>query len=153
MKECSLYQEAMIEHLDGQLGAAATKALLEHLTSCSECRQEYKRLERFYRVMDEDGISLPARGVFLNIQQSIRQQAGVSQRFPLGRLVKVMLPPLAVAALLLVLLNRKEDTIEMSVPVENLIEDGEIAGIAVNGIVDQKLLDDFSILDECLQFL
>jgi predicted anti-sigma-YlaC factor YlaD len=152
MKDCILYQEEMIDHLDGRLRAEASKKLLAHLAICSECREEYRLLERLYGILDEDRISLPPRSVLENVKVRAREKASRSKRASLRQLTRILIPTFAVATLIILMLRGKEDTVEISVPVANLIEDEEIADIAISGIVDRALLEEISDVEEYLSF-
>ena len=56
------------------------------------------------------------------------------------------------AALLLITLKPRDPTVEISIPVANLIEDEAIANIAVAGLVNSSLVEEMARMEEFLSF-
>ena len=152
MRECERYQQQMIEYLEDQLAGDAYRELLEHIVQCAVCAQEFNRLKQLYRVMDEDEVTLPSVEFFERVKLTSRQRVTQRRRVTFDRLARILVPALAVAAILLVVFGRLDDTVEINIPVTNLIEDQEIADIVFAGIVNEEVFNEIIGMEDYLAF-
>jgi hypothetical protein len=140
----------MIDFLEQQLTSEVHNELLEHMKQCTACAREYRELQELHEIMGRDAVTLPSEQTFEGMKVAARQQALHQRRGVLKQLTRVLLPAFAVAAILLFVLRPRVDTLEMSIPVANLLEDREVAEIAVAGIVNKDILDEIEGLEEQL---
>lgn len=148
MKECAYYTELIIDLLENQLTDRARGELLGHIERCAECAQEYKKLQKLNEVMNRDELTLPPEATFERIKLAARTQVVYPRHRFFSQLLKVSLPVFALAAMLLILLRPRVETVEMSIPVVNLLEDDEIAEFAIAAIVSRDILDEIEDLEE-----
>ena len=131
MKKCSHYRTLLIDLLEDELSPAMREELLQHIVQCTQCALEYSRLQKLSEVMTQDEVALPREGSFETMKQRARQQAIRPRRNLLGRLAKVFVPACALAAALFMIFKGRGETVEMSIPVAHLLEDRDIAKIAM----------------------
>jgi len=147
MKVCGWVEKHVIDYFDNGLNDADRKKLLSHVAQCPDCKREYQKYERLYRVMSEDEVVLPPVGAFDEIRENSRRETTGSRRLVLKRMSRILLPALAVAAILLVVLWPRNETVEFGVPVATLIEDEDIAFLAVAAIVDEDMMHEFAAIE------
>jgi len=82
----------------------------------------------------------------------VRQRELVLPRYPFKKIAKIFVPICVAAVILLVLLSRPHETIEMTIPTETLLEDKEIARLSLSGVVNDELIDELSTAEEYLSF-
>jgi hypothetical protein len=148
MKKCAHYTEQIIDLLENQLTNRARGELLGHIEHCAECAQEYKKLQKLNEVMNRDELTLPPEATFERIKLAARMQVAYPRRRFFRQLLKVSLPVFALTAMLLIFLRPRVETVEMSIPVANLLEDEEIAEFAIAGIVSTDILHEIDDLEE-----
>lgn len=147
MKTCSWIRDHIIEYFDGALNGSEREDLLSHVSQCPQCRQEYMRYARLYSLINEDAVPLPPDGVLERIKANARgKEVSASQTTP-RRIWRILFPALAAAAVLLVILWPRDRTVEFSVPVATLIEDEDIASIAVAGVVNEDMVRDLAAIE------
>ncbi len=147
MKECCRCRELLIDLLEGELSVKLREEVLQHIKNCAQCALEYAKLQKLSEVMMQDEVVLPRAGTFESMKQIARQQVSQPRRRLLWRVVQVFVPAFAVAVALFMIFRGRGDTVEMSIPVANLLEDADIAGIAVSGIISQDILDEIGELE------
>jgi len=152
MINCLHYQQQMIEYIENQLPRDVQREMLEHIKHCAVCAHEYRRLKKLYKVMDEDEVTLPSGEFFDKVKSASRQRVVQQTRETLTRWARVIVPALAISAIVLVVFSRRNDVVEINIPVTNLIEDEEIAGIAFAGIVNEEVFDEIMNMEDCLVF-
>ena len=152
MSKCLHYQQQMVEYIENQLARDVQREMFEHIKHCAVCAQECRRLRKLYKVMDEDEVTLPSEDFFEKVKSASRQQVVQQRRMTLTRLARVLVPALAITAIVLVVFSRRNDVVEINIPVTNLIEDEEIAGIAFAGIVNEEVFDEIMNMEDCLVF-
>ncbi len=99
MKECEKYQEMISAMLDGELSPAESEALIEHMSSCAECRELYELLSAVTASPVWELPEVP-EGLHEHIMSGVRAHAGEQRR----RELMHRLRPWAVAAACLVLI-------------------------------------------------
>ncbi|KPL12955.1 hypothetical protein AMJ74_05900 [candidate division WOR_3 bacterium SM1_77] len=152
MKKCARYQQQMIDCIEDQLTKEAHDELLEHIERCAACAREYRQLRALYEVMDKDRVALPAGECFEKIKMASSQRVVLPKRITLKQLARILVPVLAVTVIFVMLFSRRNDVIEINIPVTNLIEDEEIAEIAFAGIVDEDIFDEIMDMEKYLTF-
>ena len=152
MKKCAHYKAEIIDLMEDQLTAKARDELLEHIEHCVECAQEYRNLQKLNEIMNRDEVMLPPEEMFEQMKSAARKQVVYPKPRLMRQLVMVSLPIFAVAVMLLIILRGRGETVEMSIPVANLLEDEEIAEIAIAGIVSTDILDEIEKYEEQLIF-
>ena len=152
MKDCKNRKEMLIDLLEDQLSSKDRTELLKHIKHCAYCAREYSKLQELNRLMDRDRVEYPSEDTFERMKASARQKVQYTRRRLLGRLFKISVPALAMAVLLLFILRGRVETVDVSVPVAHLLEDEEIAHIAIAGIVSTDLMREIESLEEQLSF-
>ncbi len=152
MKECTHYQRQMIDCAEDKLGPQERKQLLEHMKNCSTCAQEYQQIVRLFGVIAQGRVPLPQRSSFDRIRAAARTQKHERDHTDWKRLIRILIPAFAVAALILITIKPAHQIVEISIPVANLIEDDEIADIVIAGVVDISLIQEIASMEEYLSF-
>jgi anti-sigma factor RsiW len=152
MKDCQDRREQIIDLLEDQLSVADRAELMEHIKRCANCAEEYNKLKNLGRVMASDRIEYPPKDVFERMKSAARQKVVYPNRRLLRRLFKVSVPAFALAVILFFILRSQPDTVDMNIPVAHLLEDEEIAEIAVTGIINNDLVKKIEVMEEQLSF-
>ncbi len=152
MNVCDDCQKMMIDLIEDELTAAEKKWLLRHLSDCVDCSKEYKRLKKLYGLMDRDGIQLPPQEFFDHVRSTAKQGVTDRRKLSLKQIAKILVPSLAAAAILILILRPSNNAVEWSVPVSSLIEDEDVAYVAMQGIVTEELVKDLILLEDQLPF-
>lgn len=154
MKNCRQVQKDLIGFFEEELTQAERERLLEHLSRCTKCALEFRKLKNLYGLMDSDIIPLPTSEVFEEIRRNVRRNVSSSDRRSglLRILAEILVPILAAAALLLIIFWSRSGTVEFKISVSELIEDEEIAGYVFAGIVDDEMLKELIIIERHLLF-
>ena len=139
MKKCEEFVKHMVDCLEKQISPEDRTRLLAHVEECAGCKEEYRRLEKLYGIMEEDDVPLPPRECFETIKVALRKQRLHPKHFSLKGVWKVLIPTFAAAAILVVVLRPPSKTIDYSITVDKLIEDEEIAEVAIDGIIDKDI--------------
>ena len=147
MKKCSHYRTLLIDLLEDELSPAMHEELLQHIAQCPQCALEYSRLQNLSEVMTRDEVVLPREVSFETMKQRARRQAIRPRRKLPGRLAKVFVPACVLAIALLMIFRGRGETVEMSIPVAHLLEDRDIAEIAMSGIISVDVLEDIGELE------
>ncbi|KPK64840.1 hypothetical protein AMJ83_01315 [candidate division WOR_3 bacterium SM23_42] len=150
MKICEEFTRYMVDCLEKQLSAEDRARLMTHIEKCADCRKEYRRLENLYGIMDKDDVTLPPQEYFETIKAVVSKQGLRPKRLPLKVILKVLIPTFTAAAILMVVLRPPSKTIEYSIPVANLIQDEEIAEIAIEGIIDEEIAREILAIEDYL---
>jgi predicted anti-sigma-YlaC factor YlaD len=147
VKFCGWIEKRVIDFLENGLSDVERKRLLSHIAQCPDCKREFQKYERLYRVMSEDEVVVPPAGAFEEIWDNIRQETTRSRRLALRRMSRILVTALAAAAILLVVLWPRNETVEFGVPVAKLMEDEDIASLAVAAIVDEEMADELAAIE------
>jgi predicted anti-sigma-YlaC factor YlaD len=101
MSVCEEIRELMSARIDGELTAAESLRLEEHLASCEACREELAALERAWGGLDALGeISVPEGLTDRVVARVLAARRGMP---PARRRVRVLYPLAAAAAVILAL--------------------------------------------------
>ena len=150
MNPCRELKDKIIDLFENNLSDHERKQLFEHVKHCSACQKEFKKMQALYGVLDEDTVPMPDQAVFERIKDNIRQrEIGLSIIHKIPKLIKVLVPALAIALFLIHVL-RPEKTVEISIPTSVLLQDETIARISLGGIVNDRLIEDLIIIEEDL---
>jgi hypothetical protein len=150
MKICEEFTKYMVDCLEKQLSPEDRARLLTHMEKCADCKKEYQRLENLYGIMDKDDVTLPPQEYFETIKAAVSKQGLRPKRLSLKGVLKVLIPTFAAAAILMVVLKPPSKTIDYSIPVDNLIQDEEIAEVAIEGIIDKELAREILAMEDYL---
>ena len=150
MKKCEEYVKRMVDCREKQISLKERARLLAHVEECASCKKEYRRLEKLYGIMEKDDVPLPPRECFETMKVVARKQNPHPKRLSLKGVLKVLVPTFAAAAILLVVLRPPNRTIDYSITVDNLIEDREIAEVAIEGIIDKDVAREIIAMEDCL---
>ncbi|MDH4210077.1 MAG: hypothetical protein OEV79_01330 [candidate division WOR-3 bacterium] len=152
MRDCGRTREQMVELLEEQLGSREREELFNHLSRCVECTREYEKIKRQYGLMNSDNVTLHPAEVFEGMKTNVRHTVWLSRpRSRLPRLLpEILIPVLAAAALLLIILWPRNGTVEFNIPVAELIEDEDIAGLVVAGTVDRQMVKELTLIEDHL---
>lgn len=148
MNSCKKSESQMIDCIEGQLKSEQQKHLLDHLAHCAQCSIEYRRLQALYDLLSKDSLTLPPRESFETMKDAARKQVLRSRPFTFKNLARVLVPVFAVAAIFLIILKPKDDKIEIRIPVANLIQDGEIARMAMAGVLDRETFEGILAMED-----
>lgn len=149
MIDCKRVQKDLIKLHEEELSQAERERLFEHLSQCAKCAQEYRELKNLIGLMDADTVPLPSSEVFAELKRSVRRNVlSSARRSRLPRfLAESLVPILAAAALLLIILWPHNGTVDFNVSVSELIEDEEIAGHVFAGTVDDAMLKELIVIE------
>ena len=150
MRQCRKYRDKLLDYIEQELSQKELTELKEHLKQCPECKQEYEALSNLYLLLENDEVELPAPQFFDRLKKRVRQQEFKPRSRPFWNYLKIFLPVAATSVLLLILLVPKPQSVEISVSVSDLLEDNEIACLAINGVVDEDLIDELVSIEEHL---
>ena len=147
MKECKEFGARILDFAEGQMSLEEKRKFQDHLKQCAFCQQEYETTSKLINILDQDKVVMPEGEFFENLRTKVRQRVIFTKTSYFPKLVRVLVPVL-VAALVLVILYKPQKTIEMSIPVANLLEDEEIASYALSKIVDQEFVNDWNEVEK-----
>ena len=149
MKDCTRARKQLVELIEEELAPFEREEMLEHISHCAKCTREYRELKKLYGLMKADTVSLPPAEIFDEMRRNVHPHGRLSgRRSKLPRfLAEVLVPVLGVAALLLIILWPRNGTVEFNVPVTELIEDEEIAGLIFARTVDNEMLKELIIIE------
>jgi anti-sigma factor RsiW len=153
MKECSWVQSRLIDRIEGELHDAETCVFDAHIKECPACRREYEITRRLYSSL-KDEVQVPDDAYWDSLRHRIRQHP-VPLRVRhswFRKLVPIAIPVLVAFVVIVLLSRRPSPTIEMTVPVSELLEDEDIATLALQTIVHDDMLQDLIIIEEFLPF-
>ena len=150
MKKCEEFMKHMVDCLERQISPEDHTRLLAHIEKCARCKKEYLRLEKLYRIMEKDDVTLPPREYFQTIKVAARERRVRPKRLSLKGVLKILIPTFAAAAILLLVLRPSGSTIDYIIPVDNLIEDEEIAEVAIDGIINEDVAREIIAMEDYL---
>lgn len=150
MKICEEFTKYMVDCLEKQLSPEDRVRLLTHIEQCADCKKEYQRLENLYGIMDKDDVTFPPQEYFETIKAVVGKQWLRPKRLSLKGILKILIPTFAAAAIIMVVLKPPSKTIEYSIPVDNLIQDEEIAEVAIDGIIDEEIAKEILAMEDYL---
>ncbi len=152
MSICSEFRKNIVDFIENQVSDQQGKRFREHLHSCELCQNEYSKVVKLYKILNEDEVVLPEKEFFDNVKAKVRQRELVLPKYSFKKLAKVFVPVCVAAIILLVLLNRPRETIEMSISTATLLEDKEIAQLSLSGVITDELINELSTAEEYLPF-
>jgi anti-sigma factor RsiW len=143
----------MIDRVENNLTDKASTIFDAHIGDCPACQKEYNELQILYDDLHEDIVPLPDEGYWETVRQRVREKAvclGTSRSW-VRKLVPVALPVFVAGCIaLIVLVRRPSETLEMTVPIEEMLEDEEIAAITLQAMSFKDLIEDFTVIEESL---
>jgi anti-sigma factor RsiW len=154
MKKCSWVQKRIIDRIEGELNDAEVVAFDMHIKECSLCKREYRDFRRLYESLRGEQVPLPADAFWERMQQRIRRHPIY---LPVGRqwlrkLVPVAACVLTACVLVFMLVKRSPRSVEIDIPVSELLEDEDIAEIALRSMACDDLSKDIMIIEESMPF-
>ena len=155
MRTCSWIRRCMIDRIEHSLPDNECAEFDEHMKDCPACQGEFNDLQTLYNDLHKDTVPLPDEGYWETLRQRVRQKELHlrTRRSWLRRLVPIAVPVFVAGCIALVVLVRKpQRTVEMTVSVEEMLEDEEIAAIALQTISCDDLIEDFTVIEESLPF-
>jgi anti-sigma factor RsiW len=152
MNICNDCQKMLADLIEGELTPEQTKELVQHLNDCRICTREYEKLKKLYGLMDQDEIELPPREFFERMRSTVKEKAAHRRRFPLKDIARILVPAFAAAAILVLIFRPANNAVEWSIPVSSLIEDEDVAYLAIKGIVTEDVAEDLISLEDQLSF-
>ncbi len=147
MITCGKTADLIVEYLEGALSESDKQDVLYHLSQCPRCGHEYEKHAKLYRIMREDDVVFPPDEVFDHIRENARQAASGPVRLTFRRALRFLVPAAAAAVMLVVVFWPRGRTVEFGVPVAALIEDVEIASLAVAAVIDEDMAHDLSTIE------
>jgi anti-sigma factor RsiW len=150
MNTCKKMRGKLLDYLEHQLSDTEHREMKEHLQQCSLCQKEYLSLKKLYGILDRDEVILPEAQFFDDLKVKVRQKDITPQQSPVWKITRVLVP-VAVTAAIVLLLYRPSETTEISVPVADLLENRNIASLALSRIVDDALVNELTEIED--QFL
>jgi predicted anti-sigma-YlaC factor YlaD len=150
MNTCKKFKGKLLDYLEHQLSDAEHREFDEHLQQCSLCQKEYRALTKLYNILDKDKVILPEAQFFDDLKIKVRQKDITPRRLSVWKITRVLVP-VAVTAAIVLFFYKPSKTTEIAVPVADLLEDRNIASLALSRLVDDALVDEFSEIED--QFL
>jgi hypothetical protein len=152
IRGCARVRGQKVEPLEEQPRSREREELLDHLSRCTQCTAEYEEPTRLYGLMSSDSVTLllaeVSVGMKRNVRRALRPSGTISS---LPRLLpEILIPVLAAAALLMIILWPRNGTVEFSIPVAELIEDEDIAGFVLAGTVDEQIMRELVLIEDHL---
>jgi len=144
---CKKFKGKLLDYLEHQLSNTEHRKFEEHLQQCSLCQKEYLSLKKLYGILDRDEVILPEAQFFDDVKVTVRQKDITPQRLPIWKITRVLVP-VAITAAIALLLYRPSKTTEISVPVADLLEDRNIASLALSRIVDDALVNELTEVED-----
>ncbi len=151
MKNCQAFKRKIVDYIEDQLTEYEHEEFKEHLQRCKQCQTEYSKVKKLYEVLDNDTVILPEQAFFDSLKIKLRQKNWVPRKSYIKRIIKILVPVFA-AAIIVLLLNQPDKTVEMRVSVSVLLEDEEIAVLGLSGVINEELIDELSVVEEYLSF-
>lgn len=151
MNTCAEFQRKIIDYVEKQLTEQEYKRFYEHLQHCKQCQGEYIAVEKLYEILDTDEVILPEKKFFVNLRSHVKQDKLRIRWFTVPKIIKIFVPVFAAVAILL-LLDRPDKTVEITIPTSALLEDEEIAHLGLSGVIDDELIHELSIVERYLPF-
>jgi hypothetical protein len=123
-----------------------------HLKDCERCRQEFNELKLLYSRLHDDEVPLPDDRYWETVRQRVRQREVCIGKKPswVKRLVPIAVPVIALCIALFVFVIRPSQTVEMIIPVAEILEDEDIAALALERMSHEEIVDDFEVIEESL---
>lgn len=148
MNICGRLKENIVDFIEGRVSEDKRVLFDDHLKQCSRCHEEYVSIKKLYEVLDADEVVLPERQFFDNLRLKMRQREIVPRWFTVKRFLRIFVPACVAAVLLVILIPRPTETIEIAIPTSTLLEDEEIADISLEGVISDELIDDMTVLED-----
>jgi predicted anti-sigma-YlaC factor YlaD len=153
MKTCSWIRKRLIDRLEGELTEVDARAFDSHLEQCPGCRHEFEQVSTLYSKLSGDDVPLPSDEFWENTRQRIRQRSiPLEKNWWLRKLMPVTAAVVAACLVVLLLVRKPSQTIEMVVPVSEMLEDEDIATIALATVVHNDVFEEFLVIEESLPF-
>ena len=149
MNICTEFESKLVAFVENQLTPGEHRKFEDHLKLCSICQKEYASIEKLYEILNKDEVKLPAPEFFESLKMKVRRKIIIPRRSYVPRIIKIMVPAFA-AAVLLLILYRPNQYMEITVPVSNLLEDREVAVYALNKLVNEDLVNELTVIEEHL---
>ncbi len=147
MSTCKEFKSRLIDLIEENLSREECEKLEKHRAQCTSCQREYLGLRRLYDVLDQDEVPLPTDEHFERMRTTARQRT-IPFRSSIIRKIAQVLVPAAMVAALFVLLYRPEKTVEMWVPTTTLLQDRDVAGLSLQGVVTEELVNDLLVIED-----
>ncbi len=151
MRICVEFKRRIVDFVENQLTEQESTRFNEHLLSCKQCQAEYSKVKKLYEILKKDEVVLPEKEFFDNLRLAVRQKWLSRRRFAMRSFLRIFVPACAAAAVLL-LLYRPNRTVEVAIPTSSLLDDEEIARLSLDSVIDEKLIQELSMVEEYLSF-
>lgn len=153
MKNCKWAQRRLIDYIEKTMDEKTTLQCEEHLKACPICKKEYDRILLLYGILDKQKVPFPDPVFWDTVKEHVYHQPVVLKPGSwIRKVVPIAVPVCAIAVILFILLHRPNETVEITVPVSELLEDRDIAAIALNNIISDELIQEFTLIEESLPF-
>ncbi len=151
MKTCEEFKKRLIDYVEHQLTEQDYTRYYEHLRNCRHCQKEYGVVSRLYKILDTDEVVLPDEAFFNDVRFNVHREKMSFRPSILKNVVKILVPLFAAVTILLVL-NRPDKTVDIAVPTSALLADEVVASLSLSGVIDQKLIEEMSVVENYLPF-
>lgn len=148
MINCRKCREMLIDYLEEDLDKESSAVVFDHLARCLECSREYEEILKLGRLLDKDKIDLPSEAWFESARIRIRKAVASGKKKSGIHLAWAFIPA-AVAAMILLyaFFPRKPESIDFEISTSYLLEDDDIAAVALRGLIDEELINDLDGLE------
>lgn len=147
MRICKEFKRKILDFIEHHMDENEYKKFEEHLNQCSLCQKEHASLMNLYGVLEKDEVILPENEFFENLKVRVRQKDITPQRSYIWKISRV-LAPVVVATAIVLMLYRPEKTMEISIPLANLLADKEFASYALDKIIDDTLINELTEVED-----
>lgn len=147
MSTCKEFKSRSIDLIEQNVTPQERDRLEKHRTQCASCQREFLELRRLYDVFNKDEVVLPENEYFEHVRTKVRQKTIPLRGSFIRKIAQVLVPAAMVAALIL-LVYRPEKTVEMRVPTTTLLQDRDVAGLSLQGVVTEELVNELSGVEE-----
>jgi len=150
MKRCMIGGK-IIDYIEGLLSDKDRLDFENHLKFCNYCQKEIEEYKKLYDIFKYDEVPAPEQEFFEKLKIKGHQREIVYKRYPVWKTLGILSPAAMAALIIFVLLKPSRQTIEISIPVSNLLESKDISYLLLDRVVDEKLSKQFTALEEYFQ--
>lgn len=149
MSACPYHRYA-IDYADDQLDPGLRAEYERHLAGCPSCRGEQKELASMFALLGKEEIADPGPEFWAHVRQAARRQNLDPRYRPMRwwlRFLPALAPILAAAVWLLVVHSRSNSTIDLPVPLENIVQSEDLGLLSLDALVDDSLYQHMTAIE------
>ncbi|MGB9719984.1 MAG: hypothetical protein ACPL28_00685 [bacterium] len=146
MKNCR-FKDKVIDYFEGLMDNQGRTIFGNHLRDCVTCQEELSAIQKIYKIIDKDEIPIPEKEFFERLKDDIRRKE-ISFRRPLWKILGILAPVLGILVFILFINFRKEQSVEIAIPISYFSQDEYLNKLLLEKIVDSGIVNQFAVLDQ-----